>query len=57
MSMLFWSLVLTVYVELMRFLFERDQSSRVLQFLMGFHDSNNNVRGQILLMSPLPNIS
>lgn len=33
---------------------EREQRKRLLQFLMGLDDSYSNVRGQILLMQPLP---
>lgn len=36
---------------------ERDQNRKLLQFLMGLHDSNATVRGQILMMSPLPSVS
>lgn len=36
---------------------ERDQKRKLLQFLMGLHDSNSNIRGQILLMDPLPSVS
>lgn len=36
---------------------EREQKRQLLQFLMGLHDSNSNVRGQILMMSPLPTVS
>lgn len=38
-------------------LVERDQKHKLLQFLMGLHDSNATVRGQILMMSPLPSVS
>lgn len=33
---------------------EREQRKRLIQFLMGLDDSYTNVRGQILLMQPLP---
>ncbi|XP_071712615.1 uncharacterized protein [Rutidosis leptorrhynchoides] len=33
---------------------EREQRKRVIQFLMGLDDSYSNIRGQILLMQPLP---
>lgn len=36
---------------------ERDHNRKLLQFLMGLHDSNATVRGQILLMNPLPTVS
>ncbi|XP_074373485.1 uncharacterized protein LOC141713812 [Apium graveolens] len=36
---------------------ERDQNRKLLQFFMGLHDSNATVRGQILMMSPLPSLS
>ncbi|XP_074323136.1 uncharacterized protein LOC141660076 [Apium graveolens] len=36
---------------------ERDQKRKLLQFLMGLHDGNAAVRGQILLMNPLPTVS
>lgn len=36
---------------------ERDQKRKLLQFLMGLHESNSTVRGQILMMSPLPSVS
>lgn len=36
---------------------ERDQKRKLLQFLMGLHDSHAIVRGQILLMNPLPSVS
>ncbi|KAM2583718.1 hypothetical protein TB2_044793 [Malus domestica] len=35
---------------------EREQQEQVIQFLMGLDDSYSAVRGQILLMQPLPNI-
>ncbi|XP_074342122.1 uncharacterized protein LOC141679549 [Apium graveolens] len=40
-----------------KFLLERDQKRKLLQFLMGLHDSHANVRSQILLMNPLPTVS
>ncbi|XP_074347238.1 uncharacterized protein LOC141686078 [Apium graveolens] len=40
-----------------KILVERDQKRKLLQFLMGLHDSNANVRGQILLMNPLLSVS
>ena len=33
---------------------ERDEKERVMQFLMGLNDSYAAIRGQILLMHPLP---
>lgn len=36
---------------------EREQRKRLVQFLMGLDDSYTNVRGQILLMQPLPLVS
>lgn len=36
---------------------ERDQNRKLLQFLMGLHDSNSTIRGQILMMNPLPSLS
>ena len=35
---------------------EREQRSKVMQFLMGLNDSYSAIRGQILLMQPLPTI-
>ncbi|GJW27905.1 cysteine-rich receptor-like protein kinase 8 [Tanacetum coccineum] len=36
---------------------EREQRKRLIQFLMGLDDSYTNIRGQILLMQPLPLVS
>ena len=35
---------------------ERDQRKRLIQFLMGLDESYADIRGQILLMQPLPTI-
>ncbi|XP_074322946.1 uncharacterized protein LOC141659910 [Apium graveolens] len=40
-----------------KLLVERDQKHKLLQFLLGLHESNSNIRGQILMMNPLPSIS
>ena len=36
---------------------DREQKRKLLQFLMGLHESNATVRGQILMMNPLPSLS
>lgn len=36
---------------------EREQRKRLIQFLMGLDDSYTNIRGQILLLQPLPQVS
>jgi len=36
---------------------KREQNQKLLQFLMGLNDDYNSVRGNILMMSPLPTIS
>ncbi|XP_020419788.1 uncharacterized protein LOC109950566 [Prunus persica] len=35
---------------------EREEQEQILQFLMGLNDTYSAIRGQILLMQPLPNI-
>lgn len=51
--------MLTIFVELIKFCLKeiRTQKNKFLQFLMGLYDNHANVRGQILLMNPLPTIS
>lgn len=36
---------------------ERDQRKRLIQFLMGLDESYTNIRGQILLLQPLPMVA
>jgi len=36
---------------------KREQDQKLLQFLMGLNDKYNAVRGNILMMTPLPSIS
>ncbi|XP_071740694.1 uncharacterized protein [Rutidosis leptorrhynchoides] len=36
---------------------ERDQMKRLMKFLMGLDESYSNIRGQILLMQPLPPVA
>ena len=36
---------------------KREQNQKLLQFLMGLNDDYNAIRGNILMMSPLPSIS
>lgn len=36
---------------------KNDQNHRLMQFLMGFHESYTGIWGNILMMSPLPSIS
>lgn len=36
---------------------EREQRKRLVQFLMGLNECYTNIRGQILLMQPLPNVA
>ncbi|KAG5540096.1 hypothetical protein RHGRI_020360 [Rhododendron griersonianum] len=38
-------------------LHDYQQQERLTQFLMGLHESYSNIRGQILLMDPLPSVS
>jgi len=38
-------------------IFKREQNKKLLQFLMGLNDDYNSIRGNILMMSPLPSIS
>jgi len=38
-------------------IFKREQNKKLLQFLIGLNDDCNSVRGNILMMSPLPSIS
>ena len=40
-----------------KFQLERDQKKKLLQFLMRLHESNATVKGQILMMNPLPTLS
>lgn len=35
---------------------EQEQRRKLMQFLMGLHESFTNARGQILMMSPLPSV-
>jgi len=37
-------------------LLKREQNQKLLQFLMGLNDDYNSVRGNILMMNPLPSI-
>lgn len=36
---------------------ERESRRKLLQFLLGLHDSFSNARGQILMMQPLPDVN
>ncbi|XP_074346823.1 uncharacterized protein LOC141685627 [Apium graveolens] len=36
---------------------ERDQKRKLLQFLMGLHDNNSTIHGQILIMTPMLAVS
>ena len=40
-----------------RFNSERDQRKRLIQFLMGLDECYANIRGQILLMNPMPTVA
>ena len=40
----------------MKKLTEREQREKVMQFLMGLNDTYSAIRGQILLMQPLPTV-
>jgi hypothetical protein len=40
----------------MKQVFENYQQACLMQFLMGLNESFTQVRGQILLMDPMPNI-
>ena len=39
-----------------KFLAEREEKERVMQFLMGLNDSFSTIHGSILMMSPLPDM-
>ncbi|GJT97529.1 hypothetical protein Tco_1093047 [Tanacetum coccineum] len=36
---------------------ERDQRKRIIQFLIGLDERSENVKGQILLMNPMPTVA
>ena len=43
--------------NLARKMLKREQNKKLLLFLMGLNDDYNSIRGNIIMMSPLPSIS